>query len=65
MESKSKAPQMSRLVWVGVLTAAIGVAEKLVGVVPPEWTPWLLMGIGCAVVILRVLTNKPISLSKD
>lgn len=51
----------SKTFWVNVLTLAISAGGYLSGMVPPHWQPWLAGGLAIANVLLRLITEQPIT----
>jgi len=58
-----KQPWDSRTFWVAVLTIILGALQSAKDVIPPQYVGTLLLVIGVTALILRFLTDQPISLS--
>lgn len=61
-----KAFYLSKTFWVNLITTVIALLTILPEqpVIPPEWQPYILLAVGILNVVLRFLTNQPISLSR-
>lgn len=51
----------SKTLWVGALTTVVGVINYVSPFIPPQYVPIALAASGLATVVLRTVTNKPLS----
>lgn len=61
----SKPWYKSKIVWVGILTVAVSVGSYLgafPGIIPPEFSPYVLAAVGALNIILRVMTSDAVTL---
>lgn len=61
----SKPIWQSKTFWVNSLTLAVTVLTYLSGVLPADAAPWIAGGLSIANVVLRFLTEKPVTLIGD
>ena len=54
----SKSIWMSKTMWAGVLTIALGLSEILPA------THWTQVGIGIVIIVLRVVTNQAVAVKR-
>lgn len=62
---RAKSVVSSKTAWLGIAVAALAVLEAVVGLVDTigvEW-PWLMGAIGAAIVVLRLLTDRPVTVT--
>lgn len=52
---------LSRTFWVNTLTLAATVLGSLTGLLPPEAAPWITGTLSVVNVVLRFLTDKPVT----
>ena len=57
----AKKPWESRTFWVAVLTIVLGALQSATDVIPTAYAGTLLLVIGVATLVLRFLTDQPIS----
>lgn len=58
----SKPFWQSRTLWVNVLTLAVTVLTSLSGTLPPDAAPWIAVVLSGVNIVLRVLTDKAVTL---
>jgi len=57
----TKKPWQSRTFWVAVLTIVLGALQSATDVIPTAYAGTLLLVIGVVTLVLRFLTDQPIS----
>lgn len=58
----------SKTFWANVIVVAVAVLAYLgaqPGLIPAEFGPWVLAGVGALNIVLRFMTNEPITLKRS
>ena len=59
-----KSPFASRTLWVNIITIAIDAIGHFTDTIPASAQPYIAMGLAVANIVLRFLTNQPLSTGK-
>lgn len=54
---------LSKTFWVNVITVFVSIAGYASGMVPPEWQAFLLPAVAIANIVLRAITNQPVTIT--
>jgi len=57
----------SKMIWANIIAVAVAILASLgtfPGLLPAEFSPWVLFVIGALNIVLRFLTNEPITTKK-